>query len=482
MSWSDQRVLRFSGPRSAFDSPLPLRRASPTALRDEIRQRARAYALENGGDAHRSRVAAAMQRKKARAEQKKWLARVERAQRLQDRENSARSYLMRRGMQRGSDFSAGERQELRKWFDILDADAGGDIDIAELAAPLLSTGIAQSLPEVRKIIEANAIEVGGGIDFESFQRMLKVKPHRHSEASDEGPRDKNGVGEHLVEAAGKTAMKRLRAHVEASQSNVGLQLDSLINANRRSILLKAVADIKSDARIGSNARQNTTLAARREAAALAQRREDRLLGLYRVVIGSKDSNVAGFYQGKLPSLNKLNREAVYGDWAKRLPMMHADSNVVTKPWERVNYWLNRSCFPGAAYLEAEAEEGHEEVLEEGEQSHSGSALSGPTVSPMHNTHNRRRSESDPKLQLERSLSKYLRPTRADAARVRSYRKRKKKKEEEKGDGLRELRNVQSEPVLPAIGRVGSLAKPRRYPPFSIVVDESSTKPSYRPIY
>ena len=126
---------------------------------------------------------------------------------------------------------------------------------------------------------------------------------------------------------------------------------------------------------------------------------------------------------------------------------------------------------------------YEPLPEEGEQSHSGSALSGPTVSPMHNTHNRRRSESDPKLQLERSLSKYLRPTRADAARVRSYRKRKKKKEEkEKGDGLRELRNVQSEPVLPAIGRVGSLAKPRRHPPFSIVVDESSTKPSYRPIY
>ena len=209
MSWSDQRVLRFSGPRDAFHPPLRSRHSSATALRDEIRRRARANALENGGEAHRSRVRAAMQRKKARAEHKKWLARVERAQRLQDRENSARAYLMRRGMQRGSDFSAGERQELRKWFDILDADAGGDIDIAELAAPLLSTGIAQSLPEVRKIIEANAIEVGGGIDFESFQRMLKVKPRGNGSASDErtaGPNSggSGGGGGGGVEATGKT--------------------------------------------------------------------------------------------------------------------------------------------------------------------------------------------------------------------------------------------------------------------------------------
>jgi hypothetical protein len=416
-----------------------------------------------------------MQRKKARAEHKKWLARVERAQRLQDRENSARAYLMRRGMQRGSDFSAGERQELRKWFDILDADAGGDIDIAELAAPLLSTGIAQSLPEVRKIIEANAIEVGGGIDFESFQRMLKVKPRGNGSASDErtaGPNSggSGGGGGGGVEATGKTAMKRLRKHVEASQSNSGLQLDSLINANRRSILLTALADMQTESRLGSNSKQNATLAARREAAALAQRREDRLLGLYRVVIGSKDSTVAGFYQGKLPSLNKLNREAVYSDWAKRLPTMHADSDVVTEPWEQVDHWLDRSCNRGGPYFEADGEEEHEEEEEQEED-----LGYGGEVTPVR-TQNQIRSESDPKLQLERSLSKFLRPTRADAARMRSYQKRKKKKE------LAKMRHVQSEPVLPPIGSVSSLANPRRHPPFSIVVDDSSTRPSYRHLY
>ena len=158
MSWSDQRVLRFSGPREAFHSPLRRRGESVDALRGDIRRQARALAIETKGESHLRRVQAAEQRKAVRAKHKKWLARVERALRLQDREDNARAFLYKMGMQRGSDFSVGERQELRKWFDILDADAW-DIDIAELAASAVH-GHCPICARSTKIIEANAIEAG----------------------------------------------------------------------------------------------------------------------------------------------------------------------------------------------------------------------------------------------------------------------------------------------------------------------------------
>ena len=142
---------------------------------------------------------------------------MERGLRLQDREITARRWLLRRGAMTGSDFSPAERTELRRWFDVLDTDGGGDIDLAELAAPLLSTGIASSIPQVRAIIQKNEIEEGGGIDFESFQRLLKrgTQTNKNGEATQDD---------------GLVALQKLRTHVEAAQSNLGLNLDSRINA------------------------------------------------------------------------------------------------------------------------------------------------------------------------------------------------------------------------------------------------------------
>lgn len=464
MSWSHQRVVRFAGPRAAY-SGSSHKGQGLKSFREEIHRQAREYALETKGQKHRIRVQQAIERKAKRVEQKQWLAQVNRAQRLQDRENNARAFLMKRGLQRGSDFSAGERQELRKWFDMLDMDAGGDIDVSELAGPLLSTGIAQSLPEVQKIIDNNASD-GGGIDFESFQRMLKVD-HREDSSTETTQKDDN---------SGVEAMKKLRRHVDASQSNTGLQLDSRINAHRRSILLRELTDLKNETKL-ANSKYAMTESGRRELAARAQRKEDRLLSLFRVVIGSKESNVAGFFQGKLPSLNQLDREKIYSKWSKQLPSLSADSDTIRKPWEDVKHWMDRSCNRRGPYLEADEDnrlqssDGFRESQRVDERNalrtHDGYASKQATTTKK----SRGRSESDPKLQLQRSLSKFLRPTRADLARIRSYKKRQKAK-------LATFRISSSVPNLPSIHLL-NVPLPRKHPPFSIAVDERSKKPTFR---
>ena len=162
--WSHQQYVKKN---------LGRRRFNAETVRSEARQAAREYALQTKGTAHLKRVQTVIKRAKRRQKKEKWLQKVERGLRLQDREITSRKWLLRRGASTGSDFSPAERSELRRWFEALDTDGGGDIDLAELAAPLLSTGIASSLPQVREIIEKNEMEPGGGIDFESFQRLIK---------------------------------------------------------------------------------------------------------------------------------------------------------------------------------------------------------------------------------------------------------------------------------------------------------------------
>ena len=431
MSWSHERVKRPSG-NVRFDAQ---------AVRREARVLARQYALESKGTEHAARVEALNERGAARVKTRRWLSKVERGLRLQDREINARRWLVRRGAATGSDFTAAERSELRRWFDILDADGGGDIDLSELAAPLLSTGIASSLPEVRAIITKNEAEPGGGIDFESFQRMLK----RRSRSKKSGA---GGVDD-VREDEGFLALRQLRKHVERSQANFGVRLDSMINATRRHILLDALTNLSQDTvalRKGSSGSAGTAaggvgagavgdekndgadavherrmrkLERQRARAALARRKEDKLLALWRVVIGSKDSDVAGFHSGQLPPLS-TNRQEVYSDWSQRLPNMHADSDRVSRTWERVDHWMNRSC-SGRKYVK-DAEGNAEGTGADG----GGMGVQNQSEPTLRKPKRRARVEDGPKKKLERMLSKYLRPTRADVARLEKRKSQKQR--------------------------------------------------------
>ena len=46
------------------------------------------------------------------------------------------------------------RKVLREWFNLLDSDGSGEIEVEELAIPLISLGFARNYAEVVRIIEA----------------------------------------------------------------------------------------------------------------------------------------------------------------------------------------------------------------------------------------------------------------------------------------------------------------------------------------
>jgi len=481
MSWSLERIKR---PRNVgrFDSK---------QVRAEAREAAREYALQTKGPSHKSKVQKVLRQAKERRQKKNYLARVQRGLRLQDREITARRWLVARGATTGSDFSPAERSELRRWFDALDTDGGGDIDLAELAAPLLSTGIASSIPEVRAIIEKNQIEEGGGIDFESFQRLLKRGVH--------------GGGASSSSDHGLAALQQLRTHVEAAQSNLGINLDSRINQTRRAILMKELQAIRHSSGgdndgLGSPGSGKTSersspcqqqrrrgahhgnihadiskalkllevkkkkkMKKRRELAIKKQRKEDKMLALWRVVLGSKDSDKAGFHLGQLPPVI-VDRGKVYKDWKELQPKMHADSDVRKSEWERVGHWMRRSCDPNDQQRPVV-------VLAESDDDSGGSSSSSSSSSVM------KTSQSAPALarqeketsQLERMLSSYLRPTRADVFAARSRKKRQ-----------REMRKRDVSTIAAVIhSKSGALKElePRQFPPFSIILQNGSVERS-----
>jgi Ca2+-binding EF-hand superfamily protein len=452
--WSHERIKR----------PRKHQKFNSKQVRAEARQAAREYALQTKGAEHREKVDNLLRTRESRRQKKDWLARVERGLRLQDREITARRWLLRRGAMTGSDFSPAERSELRRWFDVLDTDGGGDIDLAELAAPLLSTGIASSITQVRAIIQKNEIEEGGGIDFESFQRLLK----RGTQTGQPGEaRDREDVG--LV------ALQKLRTHVEAAQSNLGLNLDSRINATRRKILLNALKEIRYgnvDSDNGSKVvsrvppRQQKAKASsddvleekrlqklqkRRESAAKAQRKEDKMLALWRVVLGSKASHTAGFHLGQLPPVT-VDRGKVYSEWAEKVPRMHADSDVVRYDWQQVDHWMARS---------RNLNDKPPPVLSERSENSAEHYLRQSQSAPELQSKGKKPKTAEKVTQLERMLSSYLRPTRADIARSRKLKERK-----------RQGRKVALDPPKQInIGSNGKLHwKSRSHPPMSIVID------------
>jgi hypothetical protein len=362
---------------------------------------------------------------------------------------------------------------------VLDTDGGGDIDLAELAAPLLSTGIASSISEVRAIIEKNQIEEGGGIDFESFQRLLKRGVH-------------GGSSSHLAASSssdnGLAALQQLRTHVEAAQSNLGINLDSRINQTRRAILMKELKGIRhinsgdpsgdpGSGRERSNSphqhplttasstkkisdlleekKKKKRIKKRRERAVKKQRKEDKMMALWRVVLGSKDSDKAGFHSGQLPPVI-VDRGKVYKDWKELQPKMHADSSVKKSEWERVGHWMGRSCDPNDQRRAVEFEENSGAMW---------TSQSAPALEEQ------QQDSTDVKeaSQLERMLSSYLRPSRADVFAARSRKKRQ-----------RELRRRDVSAVEAVIrSKSGALKElePRQFPPFSIVVEHGSVERS-----
>ena len=65
------------------------------------------------------------------------------------------------------------RKVLRDWFDLLDTDGSGEIDVGELANPLVSLGFARNVADVMRIIEAVDDDGSGTLGVDEFIQIVE---------------------------------------------------------------------------------------------------------------------------------------------------------------------------------------------------------------------------------------------------------------------------------------------------------------------
>ena len=79
-----------------------------------------------------------------------------------------------------------QKRTLWKLFTSIDEDGSGEVDIDELADPLLSSGIAKTMGEVRALIRSVDEDNSGSIGFNEFLSIMKPKPNKNESACASG--------------------------------------------------------------------------------------------------------------------------------------------------------------------------------------------------------------------------------------------------------------------------------------------------------
>ena len=138
-----------------------------------------------------------------------------------------------------------QKRSLKIWFERLDTNGSGEIDVDELADPLMSTGLAGTMAEVTSLIHSVDGNKSSGIDFGEFLGVMKgdgktdtrVEVSKKSSTCAEivekvkfagyGPRrKKQGAGNPIMELTNR-------------QKNEHLDLKSVLSRERRKLLLDA---------------------------------------------------------------------------------------------------------------------------------------------------------------------------------------------------------------------------------------------------
>jgi len=175
-----------------------------------------------------------------------------RKQELELHEESSERWIKRHGGIKKSAFTVGQKRELKRWFDQMDSDGSGTIDVQELEGPLLSTGIASSVADVAKLISSVDADSSGTISFEEFLKVMVSRPAGSAPAA--GPSGGGGGGRHTPRRrkGGGTKQKgrnggtssRPSVHpmvrLQRLQQNGLLELESLISIERRKRLMGAI--------------------------------------------------------------------------------------------------------------------------------------------------------------------------------------------------------------------------------------------------
>ena len=134
-----------------------------------------------------------------------------------------------------------QKRALRTWFDHLDDDRSGEVDVDELADPLLSTGIASTLQEVKDLIRTVDKDDSGEIGFDEFLKVMQPKPTKLT-TLETTPIKKKGGGKKGTPApiGGGTANNPI-AQLQKIQTSTGnMDMKVVVAIQRRKFLMNAV--------------------------------------------------------------------------------------------------------------------------------------------------------------------------------------------------------------------------------------------------
>jgi len=95
-------------------------------------------------------------------------------------EDTEDKWLKQHKKQTNGRFDGAQRRELRRFFRALDIDSSGEISIAELESPLLTTGVVSSMKELEDLVKKIDYDHSGEIDLQEF--MAAFKPASKSKA------------------------------------------------------------------------------------------------------------------------------------------------------------------------------------------------------------------------------------------------------------------------------------------------------------
>ena len=131
-------------------------------------------------------------------------------------------------------FDAAQRAQLRKFFQVMDADGGGTIDVTELEGPLLSTGMVTNHRELDALMDK--IATGGGeITFWEF--LEAFKPPKPGVKLKEGEPDMKRLRFLLATAEHETLPEAFhRDHLEDGLSDAEEPVISLYSARAEALV------------------------------------------------------------------------------------------------------------------------------------------------------------------------------------------------------------------------------------------------------
>ena len=190
-----------------------------------------------------------------------------RSQMLEDREVVESAWLAKRGQQKANQFTRAQKRELSRWFNMLDTDGSNHIDAHELADPLISTGFAETMADVVKLVKQCDPNGDDQIGFQEFLRILQPpsnaanagggtrKEAARKKAARNGASKMHGGGATRGGASGTSrsggeedptvslaAMKKLQDTLAEAGT---LPLETLINSKRRAVIMEAVMGLSA---------------------------------------------------------------------------------------------------------------------------------------------------------------------------------------------------------------------------------------------